>query len=414
MDPTAFASWRRRSVFLLLNAVLFSLCYTVANLVAQAGAEQRSLMFALDRQIPLVPWMIIPYLSSGLIFAASFFLVRSVDELRVLSARLLMATVVASLIFVLFPFQFSFVRPPIDAPLLQAMFDYLAWADRPFNQLPSLHVAYCVIFWCALRQLPARRVARAGLAIWLVLVAASTVFTWQHHVLDVAGGLLLGAACVALIRPGAREARVGFYYVVAAIQALFGAAVSRWLLPLTYVAASCLMVARAYRRGDDDFLHKRDRRFPPITWLMYAPYLLLYRLTWLCVRVRERAHAPVTQLTPQLWVGRRLSAREAALLPAACSVIDLANELSETARLRSGVYRHFALLDLRTPDCALIGAIGDAIAAEIARGRIVYLHCAMGYSRSIFVAKYYTNRAGNDVFDLPVKAAVPATVVPLA
>jgi membrane-associated phospholipid phosphatase len=413
MELTAFPGWRRRSVFFGLNAALFSLCYAVANLAAQADGVQDSLALWLDRQLPFVAWMIVPYLSSGVLFAASFYVVRTVDDLRVLSARLLLATAVASLIFALFPYQFSIARPPVSAPLFHAMFDYLAWVDRPYNQMPSLHVAYCVILWSALREVPRHAINRAALAIWLALVAASTVFTWQHHLLDVAGGLALGAACVAQIRPDAHSARIGLHYVVAAIVAIFGAVIGKWPI-LFYIAASFLLVALAYARNDRHFLRKRGGTFPWSTWLLYGPYLLLYRITWLCVRMRERGQAPIRQLNQQLWVGRRLTAREASLLPRDCSVIDLANELSETSCLRSRAYRHVPLLDLRAPDAAVVAAIVDVIKADIARGQIVYLHCAMGYSRCIFIAKYYTDGVGHDVFDLPVEAPLPATAAPPA
>lgn len=412
MDLTASASRRRRSMYLVLNAVVFAVCYPLANLLAQGGAGRRNVMLALDGAVPFLPWMVIPYLSSGLIFIASFYLVRSIDEVRVLSARLLMATACASLVFVLWPFQFSLPTPAVDAPLAP-LFAYLALVDKPYNQLPSLHVAYCVIFWFSLRAWTRHWLARASMAVWLALVAASTVLIRQHHLLDVAGGVALGAACVALVKPGRREMRVAFHYLVAATLALFAGVASGYPLPFAYIAASLVLVALAYARDDRDFLRKRGGRIPLRSWLLYSPYLLLYRLTWLGVRLRERRRAPVKCMAPRLWVGRRLSAREAARLPADCAVIDLANELSETPALRRHRYRHFPLLDLRTPPPEAIEAIAAALAAELAAGRVVYLHCAMGYSRCIFIAKYYTEKEGHGVFDLPAETPLPAIAASL-
>ena len=92
------------------------------------------------------------------------------------------------------------------------------------------------------------------------------------------------------------------------------------------------------------------------------------------------------------WVGRRLDAAEAARLPPACVVFDVCTELAENAVLRAHPYRHFPLLDLEPPAAAAIAEIVAALALEIGRGRSVYLHCAMGYSRSIFIAQCYFDK----------------------
>ncbi|MES2743363.1 MAG: phosphatase PAP2 family protein [Pseudomonadota bacterium] len=397
-DPT----WRRRGLHLLVNALAFSVCYPLANRAAQERGVARHLVTALDGALPFLPWMILPYLSSGLLFGLAFALVRGADALRVLSARLLLATVCACLVFVLFPLQFSLPRPPVTAPVPAALFDYLALFDRPYNQLPSLHVAFCVILWAALRCRLRHRLARAALAGWLMLVALSTLFTYQHHLLDVPAGALLGLAAVWLLRPGAARpgaarpdvarSGVAFYYLMAAAVLWLVGVLLLDCMALLYGVASLLLVSLAYRRADRHFLHKRDGRFPAWVWLMYAPYLAGYRLSWHAVRWHGRARPPLRRMAPLLWVGRRLDDSEAALLPADCTVIDLANELSATPALRAHRLYHFPLLDLAPPPPAVIADIVTLMLAETRRGRPVYLHCAMGYSRSIFIANDYLDR----------------------
>ncbi len=271
--------------------------------------------------------------------------------------------------------------------------------DRPYNQLPSLHVALCVIFWVSLPLSPWRMALRA----WLVLVAVSTLFTWQHHVLDVIAGCALGLATVALIRPDRRIASVALYYLLAAAVVLIAGVLALHVTVLLYVVASLLLVALAYWRQDRQFLHKRSGKLPVTSWLLYAPYLAGYYLTWLCVRWRERARPAFRQVTPQLIVGRRLTGHEARQLPPGCSVIDLANELSETACLRRHPYQHFALADLQPPPPAVVAAIIGALERETAAGRVVYLHCAMGYSRSIFIANLFTSQSAHVADHLPAQ-----------
>ncbi|MES2300007.1 MAG: phosphatase PAP2 family protein [Pseudomonadota bacterium] len=376
---------------------MFSVCYLLANALALRQGVTRELVFPFEAAIPFLPAMVIPYLSSGLLFFLAFRYAASADALRLLSQRTLLATVLASFVFVLYPLHFAWQRPPVDSPLLGALFDMLAVADKPYNQLPSLHVAYCVIFWPPLSGALAWRGARVALAAWLLMTASATVFTFQHHAADVLGGLLLGLACVALLRPGRREPHVAFYYLMAASVAIVvgvlgaRAMVLRYLA--LYLALSLALVGAAYWRGQCHFLRKRAGRHGALAWLLYAPYLLGYRLTWLAVLWRERRSSAFVEFMPGLLVGRRLRAGEARALPLDCAIIDLAGELSETPLLRTGRYRHVALLDLVTPPQAAMTAVFAAIDAELAAGRSVYLHCAMGYSRCILLANSYKTHA---------------------
>ena len=75
------------------------------------------------------------------------------------------------------------------------MFAALASFDKPFNQLPSLHIALAAILW-ALYARKLSGVARIMMELWLLLVCVSALTTYQHHFIDIPTGLLLGALCV--------------------------------------------------------------------------------------------------------------------------------------------------------------------------------------------------------------------------
>ena len=382
----------RRLVHVLLNWLAFGICYPLANQLARQHDVRRSLAIGLDAAIPFLPWMALPYASFGLLFTLVFFLVRGEEALRVASRRLLLATVLGCLFFAVLPARFGMTRPdPIDG-LPGLVFRWLALVDQSYNQCPSLHVAYALIVWLALRPVFDGAVRRL-LGAWLLLVAASALFTWQHHLVDVIGGLLLGGTCAWAIRPGAtRRHGVSFYYAIGAgVLLLIGVAALRsWIA--AWAAASLLLVALAYLQRRPDFLGKRAGRHPLRAWLLYWPYLLGYRLTWLLVRLRERRRAPFSLQAPGLWSGRRLDAREAARLPADCHVIDLCAELPETAALRHARYLHFPLLDLQAPRPSQLRPVLAALARLQREGRPVYLHCAMGYSRSRLISRLHLRR----------------------
>lgn len=391
--PPATVSQRWR--YLLLNVLVFGLCYPSANLLAHRAGITRHAALPFEAAIPFLPWMIIPYMSSGLFFCLVFLVAGSQNQLRILAQRTLLATVLASLVFIMYPLQYSWGRPAIAPGWLASLYASLDIMDKPYNQLPSLHVAYCLLFWQSLRLRLRPGPARILLATWLLLTAVSTVFTYQHHVLDVFGGIALALFCMWAVELRVSEAQVAFYYLMMAgiVLAVGVCGLHSWLA--FYLACSLSLVALAYLRHDSHFLHKCKGRHPWWIWLLYAPYLSGYQLTWLAVVWRERRKPAIVKLTPQLWVGRRLSNTEALQLPPDCTIIDLANELNETPALRrhnSRHYRHFPLLDLRTPPADTVQAVLQCLNTEISAGKTVYLHCAMGYSRCILLAKLFMSQ----------------------
>src|SRR4051812_20624192 len=97
----------RRTLHLLLNLAVFGVCYTLANLAAQRAGVTREIVFGIDSAIPFVSWMVLPYMTSGALFVASFCLARDPGQL---GARVLFATVAATVVFALYPLRFSAAR----------------------------------------------------------------------------------------------------------------------------------------------------------------------------------------------------------------------------------------------------------------------------------------------------------------
>ena len=67
------ARYKHRLSYLALNGSVFGIAYTLSNAYAAAHAPVKSIAMAWERAIPFLPWMILPYLSSGIFFAGSFF-----------------------------------------------------------------------------------------------------------------------------------------------------------------------------------------------------------------------------------------------------------------------------------------------------------------------------------------------------
>ena len=185
----------------------------------------------------------------------------------------------------------------------------------PTTSVPSLHIA--------LRTILAETYARhtRGLwniasHVWFSLVGFSTLLTYQHHVVDVAGGFLLAAVCFYLVpaiahgHPVTPNRRIGSYYFLAAVAAGVAAALLwPWGSILLWPAAACLVAAAAYFGLGPGIYRKIDGRLTLSTRLVLAPLLVGQNLS---LRYYRRQCRAWDEVTPHVWIGRKLSDREAA------------------------------------------------------------------------------------------------------
>ncbi len=179
-------------------SALFLVVYSGCNWITARRAGVGTFYFEWERGIPFVPFMILPYMSIDLFFVAAPFLCRTDRELRTFSQRVICAIVVAGICFLLFPLRFAFPRPHADG-WLGAIFDWFRGMDAPYNLLPSLHAALMLILVDVYFR-HTRGLSRAAIIAWFSLIAVSPVLTYQHHVVDIAGGFVLAACCFWLFR----------------------------------------------------------------------------------------------------------------------------------------------------------------------------------------------------------------------
>lgn len=377
--------------------VLFLLIYGWCNWFAAQRTSVPTLFFEWERSIPFVPLMIIPYMSIDLFFVAAPFLCRSNRELATLVKRMATALIVAGVCFTLFPLRFAFARHPVSG-WLGTFFDWFQGIDRPYNLLPSLHIALCVIL-SELYAKHTRGLLRYASNLWFVLIAFSAVLTYQHHLMDVVGGFALGAYCLYFIReptprlPANGNRRVGARY---AIGALLLICLMLFLWPwgaiLIWPIVSLGVAAIAYFGAGPGIFRKREGRLPWTAWWAQGPVLLGHEISRLYYRRQCRAW---DELTPRIWIGSVLSRGEAAaaVREGVTAVLDLTAEFSESAPFRGVNYRNVPVLDLTAPTFEQLEEMAAFIEAESSKG-IVYVHCKIGYSRTAAAAIAYLLRTG--------------------
>ena len=179
-------------------SVLFLAVYGGCNWITARRGHVGTFYFEWERRIPFVPFMILPYMSIDLFFVGAPFLSRTKRELRIFEARVIFAIIVAGFCFLLFPLRFAFPRPATNG-WLGLIFDWFRGMDAPYNLLPSLHAALMLIL-ADIYLRHTRGIVRAVIVIWFVLIGLSPVLTYQHHLVDIAGGFALAGGSFWLFR----------------------------------------------------------------------------------------------------------------------------------------------------------------------------------------------------------------------
>jgi membrane-associated phospholipid phosphatase len=383
--------WRALKTSVLLS-LLFVAVYGACNLVTDVRGNAGRFYFEWERGIPFVTWMIVPYMSIDLFFIAAPFFCRTDRALRTFGARVALAIVIAGVFFLIVPMQFAFVRPVVGGWLGFVFNDFLR-VDYPFNEFPSLHIALSII----LAELYGRWVG--GVWKWAAytgfgVIGASTVFVYQHHVIDVLGGIGLAAIVFYVTRedrPAAtRNAFVGLCYAAGA-GGMVGAGMlaGRWGWLAIWPAVSLVIVAAGYFGLGAGVYAKCGGRLPWASWVLLWPVLVAQ---WISLWHYARRCRAWDTLTERVWIGRQLTEREAQAVMAegVRAVLDLTGEFSEASAFMGaeGGYRAMPVLDLTAPTLEQLREAAKWIAEQAANG-IVYIHCKVGYSRTAAVAGAY-------------------------
>lgn len=112
--------WKRGLCWLVLLGPLFFLSYGQANQFTATRHDVGSMVLGWEHAIPFMPRTIVPYWSIDLLYGISLFICTSKQELARHGCRLLAASLIACVGFLLFPLKFTFVRPET-----QGMFGWL-------------------------------------------------------------------------------------------------------------------------------------------------------------------------------------------------------------------------------------------------------------------------------------------------
>lgn len=379
-----YSLWKQGLCWLALLGPLFFLSYGQVNQFTATRHDVGNMVLGWEHAIPFMPWTIVPYWSIDLLYGISLFICTSKQELTRHGCRLLAASLIACLGFLIFPLKFTFLRPETQG-MFGWLFQQLEQFDLPYNQAPSLHIILTWLLWLRFRQHLGKG-ARLISSAWFLLIAVSVLTTWQHHFIDVVSGIVVGvlisyaipvAGCWRWKRPSADALRLAAKYCAGGVVCLLAG----WSIPhcfiLLWLAAAALVVAAAYAGLGVTVFQKNNQGELSLSarWLLF-PYLAG---AWLSQKWFSRGIAPSNVIYDGVALGRFPD-----ITVVQAAVLDLTAEFHKGSR-KAGHWEAYPLMDLVVPGARDIHRAVIKLRQLRQGHESVLVCCALGLSRSATV-----------------------------
>jgi protein-tyrosine phosphatase len=389
MNQQPKIQWRNGILWLLVLAPLFFVLYGWANTYS-AGLPKNQvgeIVYDWEQYIPFLPWTILPYWSIDLLYGLSLFLPMTKFMQRQHAMRLLVATPIAVLFFWLFPLTFSAIRPE-SYGIWETLFDALLGFDKPYNQAPSLHIILLVILW----RIYLPHFSKTGKWLWnfwCFLIVISVLTTFQHHFIDIPAGFLVGVFICFIFQLSEKKqwkfqkiklpflAKIYLFLGFCLLLVSFFIPIA-FALVTAWIGTSLLVVGLGYwGLGAIVFQKKEDGRFSFASKILYFPYRMLSKF------IREyffKTYQSPQKITEKLYLGSYKMSKTTNCE----AVLDLCSEY-QRVNFKANNYESFPLMDLVTPTQVELELGVKKLDNLIQNNPTVFVHCALGLSRSATV-----------------------------
>ena len=182
----------------VLAVLVWNLLVYQGTILLTRSRTAMDMTTCLDRMIPVAPVWVVIYLGTFAFWVVNYVLLARREGWFQVMAGEVTVKLLCGICFLAIPT--TNIRPELTgSDVFSWVLGAVYWIDPPADLFPSIH---CMDSWiCALALLPHRDLPKwyRGLAVVLaLLICASTLFTYQHVLADVAAGLLLGTLAIPL------------------------------------------------------------------------------------------------------------------------------------------------------------------------------------------------------------------------
>ena len=192
----------------LIGIIIVAVPYFATNNIANAYLDTVfDPEIALDRQIPVWNWTILPYALLYMFYPATLLLCpkddRGYSELVVFMQMLIMVTAFCCVIFLVLPAEID-LRDQIDWDSMNAwetlLFEFIHMSDNPWNAWPSLHIVHSYLLARAMTVWIMRKRGDSPIlwnavlvTVWTewTLLSVSILTTKQHYLFDLLAGIIV-------------------------------------------------------------------------------------------------------------------------------------------------------------------------------------------------------------------------------
>jgi hypothetical protein len=211
--------WFYLEVFVIGLFGVAGIYFATNHLVAYLASYPWSPELPIDRQIPPVAWMIVPYASLYLLTPGAIILHPTNDrgrmELLLAAQGVVALSAFHAIFFLLFPADIA-LRDQLPADiqayegLFGAIFEFIHAADNPTNAWPSLHISLSYVICRVMTIWLDRDYAETSWgkplkwALWINwgLLCISVLTTKQHFIFDLFTGFIVAYFWWWLLEPG--------------------------------------------------------------------------------------------------------------------------------------------------------------------------------------------------------------------
>jgi membrane-associated phospholipid phosphatase len=150
-----------------------------------------------DDKLPLIPVFVVPYILHTPFIAMSFWLLSTTPIFRNFLTAQLLCFCLGCLFWLIFPNGVK--RPKLESKGGYKLLNFIYKHDGDTNGTPSGHVfttSICIYFF---HEYPIGEVVGSAIIIGIFIII-STIFTKQHYIVDVVGGVIFALFSILLVR----------------------------------------------------------------------------------------------------------------------------------------------------------------------------------------------------------------------
>jgi membrane-associated phospholipid phosphatase len=178
-----------------MNVALLIMLLAVKTMYLPLNRRKSKYYFesSYDKYIPLVPWFVIPYIAYFPFIVIAITRIWNTPNITAMLISMIVAYLVAITIWYIWPNGVA--RPSIEnSSLMHRVLAFVYRSDGDTNGFPSAHVFVSLMcgYYLALTFPQYAWVAWSSAGA----ISLSTLFTKQHYIFDIPGGILVFAVAV--------------------------------------------------------------------------------------------------------------------------------------------------------------------------------------------------------------------------